>query len=210
MTQHFRLTLIVASLLALIPAASYAATPKQFLCASKTGKLIVRSKKCGKKETKVGLQDLVKEAVTTSTVRGPTGPQGPQGPAGPQGATGPAGSQGPQGVQGPAGPKGDPAGFDVAACYTKSFNNTQPGYPAGSFAFVTLNCNNASTEFMLSSSFNPVPSGSALNKPVAQSKTLNLNSTQQYPVGVNFVFTQVQPSPVDSYGVGVQIVCCVR
>lgn len=201
-------------LLTLLPSATLAATPPQILCINKKGALIVRTSKCGKKETRVAIKDLVQQAVAVSAVTGPQGPQGIQGAQGAQGPQGPQGGVGPQGIQGDVGPKGDPAGFKVANCYAKQSTAAQgggnAGFPASVAAVISLSCNSTSTDFMLSSSYNPVPSGSPTNKPIVQSKNFILDATNKYPVGAIFTFAQVLASPSGNYGAAVEIICCPR
>lgn len=184
----------------LIPVVTVAATPPQIICVKK-GALVVRTRRCAKREKRVALKDLVQEALTVAPIQGPQGLPGPQGPQGPVGG---------QGVQGPQGPKGDPAGFDITNCYKITKQNVIPGFPANGVGTLSQNCNNPSTEFMLSSAFNPVPSGSAINKPITQSKSLILDGTGRYPIGVSFIFVQAQPTPAEGFGAGIEIICCPR
>lgn len=211
-SKYFHFSLF--ALLFFISTIAFAATktPIQVLCTTKKGALVVRTSKCSKGEKKIAIKDLVQQAVSvSSSVQGPVGPQGPQGAQGPQGPQGPAGPIGVQGIQGPLGPKGDPAQFKVSNCYTKTAQGIAAGYPANFAAPLTIECNDKLTEFMLSSSHNPVPSGSQTNKPVLQSKNLILDTaTNKYPVGVIFTFAQVLASPSGNYGTSGEIVCCKK
>lgn len=215
--------LLLITLALLMPSISEAATPPQILCINKKGALVVRSSKCGKKEKRVAVNDLVKQAVAVSAIQGPQGPTGPQGVPGQpgaqgvQGPQGPMGPTGPQGIQGPMGIKGDPAGFKPSNCYRLTKEGGGPaGIPANVALTVSLQCNTTTvgnittTDFMLSSAYNPVPSGSNTNKPVAQSKSLIMDSTNKYPIGVSFIFAQVLASPSGNYSAGVEIICCPR
>lgn len=203
--------LAIVAISLIIPSQSLAAKKStiQFLC-SKKGNLVVRTSRCAKGEKRISIGDLVQEAVTVSSVQGPIGSTGPQGPQGLQGLQGAQGPQGSQGLQGPIGPKGDPGAFKVSGCYLKNGSGLSAGYPANFSAVLTLQCNNPSSEFMLSAAFNPVPSGSQTNKPVLQSKNLILDSTNKYPVGVIYTFNQVLTNPSTNYGTGGEIVCCAK
>ncbi len=203
------LSILLVFLVAPLPALA-AKTPVQILC-SKKGALMVRTNRCGKGEKRVSLKNLVQEAVSVSAITGPVGPQGPQGAQGPQGGQGPQGAVGIQGVQGPAGPKGDTAAFKVSGCYYKQATSGGPaGLPASVAGVLEIKCNNPATEFMLSSGYNPVPSGSQTNKPIVQSKSFIMDPTNKYPIGVSYIFTQVLASPSGNYNPSGDVVCCVR
>jgi hypothetical protein len=205
------LKVVLAALAILsIPSPVFAAKqPAQILC-SKKGKINVRSGRCSRGEKRVAVKDLVQEAVSVSAIQGPVGPQGPQGPQGAQGQQGPQGPQGAQGVQGPVGVKGDTAAFRVSNCYYKQGAGINAGYPANFNAALTLQCNNPATEFMLSAAYNPVPSGSPTNKPIVQSKSLIMDPTNKYPIGVIYTFAQVLTNPSGNYGTSGEIVCCAK
>ena len=214
--MHTRIIHLLAIALAVyfLPSIALAAKkPVQILCA-KNGVLKVRNARCAKGEKKLSLKDLVQEAVSVSTIKGPVGAQGPQGPQGAQGSQGPqgpAGVQGIQGLQGPVGPQGDTAAFKLSNCYYKQGSvGGQAGFPANVNATLTMQCNNTATEFMLSAAYNPVPSGSQTSKPVVQSKSLLLDASNKYPIGVAYIFTQVLASPSGNYGASGEIVCCAK
>lgn len=216
--NKLQIALISIFLISLHPAYSQTSRKPsaQILC-SKKGKLSVRTAKCAKGESRVALNDLIKEAVAVAPVQGPAGAQGPQGAQGLQGAQGPQGAQGaqgpvgPQGSQGTAGLQGDAGSFKLSGCYQKSGTAGGPaGFPASVNGVLTLQCNNPLTEFLFSAAYNPVPSGSQTNKPIVQSKNFILDSTNKYPVGVIYTFTQVLASPSGNYNAAGEIVCCAR
>jgi hypothetical protein len=179
---------------------AYGASKTQILC-SKNGAIVVRTGKCKRSETRASVATLVQQTVSTTQVVGPIGPIGPQGPAGP---AGPQGPQGAVGNVGPAGPQGDPAGLDFVACYEK-ISSSSVQFAAGQPGTVNLSCNSVTNEFMLSSSANPSPSG----RPMMQSKSLFLDATNSYPVGVSFTYAQTLSS-ANIYSFGVRIICCPK
>lgn len=204
------IVLIFGCLVVLPYEASAAKKKAQILC-SKDGAMAVRSGKCKKGEKLLGIKDFVQEAVAVSAVQGPIGPQGPIGLTGPQGEPGPQGPVGPQGIVGPIGPKGDTAALKFANCYRKQGSaGGQAGFPANANGVLNMQCNNTSTEFMLSAGYNPVPSGSQTNKPIVQSKSFILDASGKYPVGVSYIFAQVLASPSGNYGAAGEIVCCPK
>jgi hypothetical protein len=203
------LTISVGFLIA--PSLCVAAPSVQILCANKKSNAItVRTKKCKKNETRVSVGSLVSQVSSTAQgVVGPQGPQGAQGAQGPAGVQGVAGPQGPQGAQGPTGSQGDPAGFDVATCYAKASPSVgasvtfSPNLPGT----ITVTCNNPNSEFLLDSGYSPPPS----YRPLLQSKTLNYDLTNKYPVGVSVTYIQTLTAPANqSWSFGVFITCCQR
>lgn len=171
---------------------TYAATRKKVIC-NKNGALLVRLRKCRSGESRVNLADLVQQSAASIPSI-----QGPQGPTGPKGATG------------ATGPQGDPAGFDVTACYHRQ-TTTGAGSSVGANApnSRSLNCDNPTTDFMLTSSFHVNPVGVSSNKPFIQSKILELDATGTYPIGVTYNFLQ-SVSGGFSYGTYVHIICCPK
>lgn len=82
------------------------------------------------------------------------------------------------------------------------------GVPANTAGTATVSCN-TTTQFMLTSSFNVAPSGSPVNKPFVQYKSLILDATNKYPVGVTYGFLQ-SVSGGSNYDVYAQAVCCTK
>jgi len=172
---------------------AHAATTAQIIC-SKAGALVVRARKCKRGETRLNVSQLVQQSVASVTSL-----PGPQGLPGDKGDTG------------PVGPKGDPAGFDVATCYKlETTNGALANAPANAAATRSLNCNNPATEFMLSSSFNVSPLGSAGNRPFVQAKSVVFDPTNKYPIGVSYTFIQSASAAPDIYAAFAQVTCCQR
>ena len=187
------------------PLASQAATSAQILCANKrSGALAIRAK-CRRSETRVTVNSLVeKVAAISPNIVGPAGPQGAQGPIGPAGPQGIQGPQGPVGPVGPQGAEGDPASFNVTGCYTK-VSSSFIQFPANQPGTITLNCNNATTQFMLDSGYSPPPAG----RPFLQAKSLTYDASDKYPIGVSVTYQQSLTSS-DPWSFGVFIVCCAK
>jgi hypothetical protein len=129
-------------------------------------------RKCRSGETRVNLNDLIQQSASAI----PSVP-------GPKGDTGPKGDKGMTGIQ------GDPAGFDVTACYSKqTTTGLLSSVPANQSSFREIDCNNKETEFMLDSSFHVNPVSSGNNKPFVQGKIFTFDSSGKYPVGVGYYY----------------------
>lgn len=208
------LLLTVFSIVASMPEA-IAATKAQVVCSNAKGAIVVRTGRCKKKETKLSLASLATSAVTFAQVQltglpGPQGAQGPQGSQGLQGSQGPQGLQGAKGDTGGVGATGNPAGFDVGGCYFKPLTG-QNAAGADSIITKSLNCNftNGRQDFMLSSSYLTLPPTNS-TKPFVQSKLLNFDSTNVYPVGVTYSSRQAILVGNQGHELGMSIVCCPR
>jgi hypothetical protein len=106
--------------------------------------------------------------------------------------------------------QGDPAGFDVTACYSKqTTTGLLSSVPANQSSFREIDCNNKETEFMLDSSFHVNPVSSGNNKPFVQGKIFTFDSSGKYPVGVGYYYQQ-SVSGGNDYATYASIICCPR
>jgi hypothetical protein len=173
-------------------AAKPAGASNGFLCITKTGALLVRSK-CKKAETKATISSLNSGGV--ATLIGPAGAQGVQGP---QGATGPAGETGAKGDAGATGVKGF---VDFTTCYSKN----GPLSGALSTAISSVSCNDTVNQFLLNWSYATSAVSVPNNVAVARSATVIFNGN--VPVGITITAERASTNNIQTQAF---IVCCSR